>query len=281
MKNSSKTMKTSLFLASIFLLASSSAFAVDPITPDSETSKISIHEDVFVTGSQDSYTKTEKHSMNYTSPNTITVNVDGEDVFSDSLKKAMINYTNDINAINGETHVVEDFAYDLSSDNTTPNLKTTSKINFQGSSLSKTEKAETGISEIKGFRDYTDGHNNTCINKNGACWDAAVGSSMVVSYIESSSKIDLDITHTPYIHNMIAASGDGSIKSGMEATLKEGFERIYTKGNLCPLSTSKVTDMHYNTHTYANGQFKFSKDVKNVINNLNANKPTDNIDKVP
>ena len=280
MKTNSKTMKTSLFLASIFLLASSSAFAVDPITPDNETSKISIHEDVFVTGSQDSYTKTEKHSMNYASPNTITVNVDGEDVFSDSLKKAMINYTNDINAINGETHVVEDFAYDLSSNKVMPNLKTTSHINFQGASLSKTEKAETGISELKGLSYSIDGNDNICINKNGACWDAAVGSSMNVSYVESSSQIDLDITHKPYIHNMIAASGTGSIKSGMNAIFKEGLQNIYAKGN-CPSASSSVTSMQYDTHTYANGQFKFSKDVKNVINNLNANKPTDNIDKVP
>ena len=279
MKINFKIDKTFLLLISTLFLISSSAFAVDPITPPNETAKITVNEDVYVVGMQDSYTKTEKHSLDYQSPQAVTVTVDGDDVFSDQLKKAMINYTNNINAIDGDMHIVEDFSYDLSSDELTPNLKTKSHINFLGASLSKTEKAEAGISEIKGFSDYADGNNNVCINKNGACWDAAVGTHIDVSYIESSLQTDLDITHSPYIHQSVSANGTGLIESGMTATFKEGSERIYTNGS-CPLSASAST-MQYDSHTYAHGKFEFSKDMKNFINNLNTENPSTNIDKVP
>ncbi len=255
--------------ASVFIFSYSS-FAVDPITPDNETAKISNHEDVYVVGAQDSFSKSEKHSVDYTSPDSIDIDVaDGDgnllNHYSSSLQSAVITYVNDINAVDGDTHVVENFDYDLSSDDTTPNLKTSSHITFTGVSLSKTEKAQAGIREIKGATSFAQGQTTLCVNTKGACWNAAVGSHMDVSRVDSVIQTDLDITHTPYIHQSTAANGVGLVESGMAATLKEGETRVYAEGS-CP-APNVSTQMQFDSHTKAKGIFEFSKDMKNIIKN--------------
>ena len=269
--------------ASVFIFSYSS-FAVDPITPDNETAKISTSEDVYVVGAQDSFSKSEKHSVDYTSPDILDITVENGEgnvaaTYSSSLQSAIITYTNEINAIDGDTHVVENFDYDLSSDNVTPNLKTSSHITFTGASLTKTEKAQAGIKEIKGAAAFAQGQETLCVNTKGACWNAAVGSHIDVSQVDSVIQTDLDITHTPYVHQNIAANGVGLAESGMAVTLKEGETRVYAVGS-CP-SPSVSTQMQFDSHTKAKGIFEFSKDMKNVIHNATGNTATNNIDKVP
>ena len=102
---------------------------------------------------------------------------------------------------------------------------------------------------------------------------------MDVSQVDSVIQTDLDITHTPYIHQSIAAKGVGLAESGMAVTLNEGQNRVISLGQ-CP-DAYKSTKMQFDSHTMAKGIFEFSKDMKNVIKNTSSTAATNNIDKVP
>jgi hypothetical protein len=278
-----RILKVAASATLLLLTTVSISYAVDPITPDNETCVITNTTDVYVANvGHNSLTEDEKYSMTHNELPKYTVTACGATIFDGYDKEAIINYADSVMSIDGETHLTKSLKSDLGSTES-PNFKTSNKITFTGASLTSLQKVEAGIKQVKGFKDYQT-ESNTCVLKDGACWDAAAGSSMAVSQVESTINTDLDITHSPYLHHNISAQGVGAVSSGMAMTLKEGYEPLCSGCSAMGIQGSGSTTQ-FDSHTNASGIFKFAKEQKSVINNTSSSDSSscsgENVKKVP
>ena len=246
----------------LFIFLVTPAFAVDPITPPDENTVITNNSDIYVTGSPNSFIEDEKCSIEHIC-GTVTITVDDIVIYESSVAAAEMNYSDDIMAVDGDTRIKKDFLSDLAPEEDKPNIKVARYINFDGSSLTSTEKGGVRIFHFMGADTYVE-LGNVCIVVNEACWDVAAGSHLNVSRVSANSATDLAMTTTPSIQYSLDAEGSGLAKAGMEMVFEEGkiplLEACEQMGH-----SGSGTEEKFSEHTAVRGEFKFYKSMKAII----------------
>ena len=142
-----------LLINLLFIFLVTPAFAIYPITPPDENTIITNNSDIYVTGLPNSFIEDEKCSIEH-SCGTVTITIDDDTViYESSVAVAEMNYSDDVMAVDGDTRIKKDFLSDLAPEEDSPNIKVTKHINFDGSSLTSTEKGGVRISHFMGADD--------------------------------------------------------------------------------------------------------------------------------
>jgi len=257
-----------LLVGALLLVLTAPVFALDPVDPSHEgygiTSSVSLHVDGDMTHNED-FDHEECEG-------TITITVDGDDVYSAPLQHGQIRYTDENSAYDGTTDMEKSLSATTDPDVGHPNLEVSKDVSYVTSGKPTgvyiaDEKGEVRLLNTSSdIQENVEG-DNICILADESERDTALGSAINATLVAAHTDTGLNLMggDVTAAHS-IEASGHGMVRADMITLYREHVWHVIYDGGCDEAGTDVPglggAEMTYKTSAVAEGTISnFSKSM--------------------